>query len=89
MLVKPDGEQPMKGCAITPDATNDLTDGLVDVGFGHTKNILKSVSKREDFKDSIEHINDNDEGDDDGEMFDMRDLLLGISPNEEVTEDDE
>lgn len=60
----------------TPEGPGELILGLVDSGFGDTKSILRSISKRDDFKDAVENINTDDEGSDSGDMFDMRDLLL-------------
>ena len=35
----------------TPEGPGELVSGLIEAGFGETKNILKSVRKREDFAD--------------------------------------
>lgn len=73
-----EGERMMKGYTFsTPEGPGELAVGLIDAGFGETKEILRSVRKRDDFLDAAKTINeDNDNSD--GETFDMRDLLLGI-----------
>jgi len=77
-------EIPGKGISISSkEAADDLTDGLVDKNFGHTRNILKSISKREDFKETLDNINKDPDDNSDGELFDMRDLLLNIEAEEE------
>lgn len=85
ITVKPEGEQPLKGISFSsPDAVSELADGLISVGFGNTRNILLSLSKRDDFKDTVENINidPDDNGSEDG-FFDMRSFLLGINNDEE------
>ena len=75
-------EIPNKGVSISSkEAMDDLTDGLVDKNFGNTRNILKSVSKRDDFKDTLNNINNDPDDNSDGELFDMRNLLLNIEPD--------
>ena len=59
---------------------------MIDCGFGDTEEILKSVRKREDFLEAAKTINDETE-DKDGDMCDMRDLMLGV--DEEVESEDE
>lgn len=70
----------------TPDGPNELIVGMIEAGFGNTKDILKAVRTRKDFLDSAKTINDEDGKDYDGETFDMRDLLLGL--DDEMTESD-
>ena len=62
-----------------------MTEAMVSIGYGDTKKILKSLVEREDFKESVENINTDDEDDTDGEMFDMRSLLLGIESDDEAS----
>ena len=77
-------EIPNKGITISSkEAMDDLTDGLVDKDFGNTRNILKSISKRDDFKDTVNNINNDPDDNSDGELFDMRSLLLNIEADEE------
>ena len=78
-----DGERMMKGYTFsTPEGPGELTVGLIDAGFGETKEILRSVRKRDDFLDAAKTINEDDDNSD-GETFDMRDLLLGIDTEED------
>ena len=71
----------------TPEGPGELVSGLIEAGFGETKNILKSVRKREDFADAVSNINNDEDDNSDGDMFDMRDLLLAGIDNEEDEDD--
>ena len=71
----------------TTEGTGELVSGLIEAGFGETKNILKSVRKREDFADAVANINNDEDDNSDGDMFDMRDLLLAGIDNEEDEDD--
>lgn len=74
----------------TPEGPGELVVGLVKAGFGDTKEILKAVRVRDDFLEAAKTINDDPDDGSDGEMFDMRDLLLSEdSGNEYDDEDDE
>jgi hypothetical protein len=85
VTVNDSGETPLKGYAFsTPEGPGELIVGMIDAGFGDTKEILRAVRKREDFLDAANTINEDDDFGD-GETFDMRDLLLGIG--EEDLED--
>lgn len=85
VTVNDSGETPLKGYAFsTPEGPGELIVGMIDAGFGNTKEILRAVRKREDFLDAANTINEDDDFGD-GETFDMRDLLLGIG--EEDLED--
>ena len=79
-IIDKDGsEKANKGVSISSkEAMDDLTDGLVDKDFGRTRNILKSLRKRSDFKETLDTINDDPDDGSDGELFDMRDLLMNI-----------
>lgn len=78
------GEIAGKGISISSkEAMDDLTDGLVKNNFGNTRNILKSLSGREDFKNTLDNINKDPDDDSDGELFDMRDLLMNIEVEED------
>ena len=84
--IDPEGETKLKGYSFaTEEGPHELVEGMVDLGFGDTKKILKSVRKREDFMDPATNIN-NDTTDDGSELFDMRDLLKGVS-EEDLEED--
>lgn len=66
----------------TEEGPGELVCGLINVGFGDTKEILKAIRIRDDFADAVKTINDDEDLGSDGEFFDMRDLLL-------MEEDDE
>jgi hypothetical protein len=75
-----EGERMMKGYTFsTPEGPGELVVGLINSGFGDTKEILRSVRKRKDFLDAAKTINEDGDENDSGETFDMRDLLLGYS----------
>ena len=77
MVNTPEGEKFAKGYAFdTDEGPNELTEALVECGFGDTKNILHKLVRRDNFKESVENFNKEDDILDSGEMFDMRDLLL-------------
>lgn len=82
--VNSDGETLRKGYTFsTPEGPHELVKGLIDVGFGDTKEILRSVRKRDDFLEAAKTINDENNESIEGETFDMRDLLLGMEENDE------
>ena len=82
----PEGERALKGYTFsTPEGPHELTEAMVKIGYGDTKKLLKELSTREDFKESVENINSDDDNDSDGEMFDMRSLLLGIEADDEAS----
>lgn len=60
---------------LTEDGPNNLTELLVDKGFGKTNKILGSIKKRDNFKDSVEHMYDEEEINSE-EFFDARNELL-------------
>lgn len=78
-----EGERMMKGYTFsTPEGPGELVIGLIDNGFGDTKEILRSVRKRDDFLEAAKTINEDKSENNNGETFDMRDLLLGLSEEE-------
>ena len=82
--VNSDGETLRKGYTFsTPEGPHELVKGLIDVGFGDTKEILRSVRKRDDFLEAAKTINDENNESTEGETFDMRDLLLGMEEDDE------
>jgi hypothetical protein len=70
----------------TDEGPHELAQNLIKIGYGHTKEVLTELAKRDDFKETIYHINDDAE-EDNSAVFDMRDLLLSINTPPE--EDDE
>lgn len=78
-----EGERMMKGYTFsTPEGPGELVVGLIDNGFGDTKEILRSVRRRDDFLEAAKTINEDKSENNNGETFDMRDLLLGLSEEE-------
>lgn len=74
----------------TPDGPSELVQGLIEYGFGDTKTVLKSLRNRDDFTEAVNTINlDSDDSSDDGEMFDMRSLLLSDDLNEDEDDDED
>ena len=76
-IIQKDGtEQANKGVVfMTEDGPNQLAEILVKNNYGDTKNIIKSLLKRDNFKESLTNLNKEDTPDN-GEYFDMRDMLL-------------
>src|SRR5574344_1465180 len=72
-----DGEKPDKGFSfLTDEGPHELVNVLLRNNFGHTKDVLKILKTRDDFKESVEHLYDKEEDKEDGSFFDMRDALL-------------
>ena len=72
------GERADKGFSfLTEDGPGELAKVLIREGFGTTKELLKELVVREDFKETVEHFNDEEDigG---GELFDMRALLTAV-----------
>ena len=74
----------------TTEGPGELAVGLIRAGFGDTKEILKATKERDDFAEAVTTLFDDADGDDDGEMFDMRNLLLaGNDDDDDDSYDDE
>ena len=88
MYMNTEDERPGKGYSFsTEEGPGELAVGLIEAGFGKTKDILRAVRKRDDFLEAAKNINSDDDESFDGEMFDMRDLLMGMD-DESLEEDD-
>ena len=76
-------ERAMKGVTLSDDGADELSAVLVEQGYGNTKRLLKALTKREEYSDSMNHLNDVDEEIDDGseEYYDPSELL-GTAYNE-------
>ena len=73
----------------TPEGPGELVEGLIEAGYGNTKEVIRKLRQREDFAEAVNTINeDNDDGSD-GDMFDMRDLLLSGNDDSYDEEEDE
>lgn len=80
-----DKEQGLKGMTfLTEDGPHNLAKVLVSKGYGGTKELLKALVNRPDFKNSVKSLGELEEVEEDGEYFDMRDILLDYEAEEEV-----
>lgn len=73
----------------TPEGPGELAVGLIKAGFGDTKEILRAVRSREDFLEAANNINNDEDDNTSGDIFDMRDLLLAEDEEDEDDEDGE
>ena len=88
--ITPEGEMALKGVSFkSKESLGELAEGLIDVGFGDTKKILGSIVKREDFKNTVNNFDKDPDDDSDGELFDMRTLLLGLSDENDMDDMEE
>ena len=67
----------------TPEGPGELAIGLIKAGFGDTKEILRAVRSREDFLEAANNINNDEDDNTSGDIFDMRDLLLAEDEDDE------
>ena len=87
--VTSEGERADKGFSfLTEEGPNQLVNTLIKNGFGDTKEILIGIRKRDNFKESVEHLFDKEDFSTDGEYFDMRTMLLADEPDIEDEDDD-
>lgn len=87
MYINSEGERTGKGYTFsTPEGPNELITGMIKSGFGDTKDILRAVRTRKDFLEAANTINEDSDDSTDGETFDMRDLLIGYSSEEDDEE---
>lgn len=84
-ILNADGtERGNKGVTFKDEKSVDtLTNVLVKNNFGDTKEIIKGIKNRDDFKESVEHMYDDKDDSDNGEYFDMRESLLLMTDEEE------
>lgn len=90
-IVEKDGtEKANKGVVfMTDEGPHQLAQILVDNEYGKTKELMKSIIRREDFKDSVTNLFEDDNDSSDGNYFDMRDMLLSYSDNENEDKNDD
>lgn len=77
--VDADGKEvPSKGVVfLTEQGPHNCVVGMIEEGFGDTKECLLKLKERKDFKESVEHLYDEtDTSDVNGEFFDAREMLL-------------
>ena len=70
-------ERAMKGVTLSDEGADELSAVLVEQGYGNTKRLLKALTKREEYNESMAHLNDIEEEADDGseEYYDPSELL--------------
>ena len=78
LLTCGDGEERAdKGFSfLTEDGPHELARVLVHNGYGKTKEIITELAHRDDFADSVKHLNDKEISKSDGEYFDIRKELV-------------
>lgn len=83
-----EGERPDKGVAfLTEDGPHELAKTLVNLGYGDTKDLLLELKKRDNFKESVEHLFDKEEESSDGEYFDMRTIMLTEEEDNDIEDE--
>lgn len=60
---------------MTEEGPHALVNTLVDCGYGRTKDVLKRLSERDDFRESVETLY-SDDSVKEGDYFDPRSLLF-------------
>ena len=55
-------ERASKGVTLTDEGADELTGVLAEQGYGDTKRVLKALSKRDDFDNAYNTMNDAEEG---------------------------
>ena len=71
-----DGEERMlKGISLTDDGSNELTNVLIEQGYGDTRRIIKALRKRDDFNESLLDPNIEIDDSDEEEYYDPKQLL--------------
>lgn len=70
-------ERAMKGVSLSDEGADELTNVLIEQGFGNTKRIIKAIKAREDYDGSISGNVTEDIAEDDGseEYYDPSELL--------------
>lgn len=85
MYINSEGERTGKGFAFsTEEGPGELIVGMINSGFGDTKEILRAVRKRDDFLEAANSINEDSDDNSTGDTFDMRDLLIGFDTEEDI-----
>lgn len=73
-------ERAMKGVSLTDEGTNELSNVLVEQGYGDTKRIIAAIKQRKDYDNSINQspqTNEHEEEDDSEEYYDPSELFGG------------
>ena len=68
-------EMPDKGFSfLTEEGPHELTKVLLEEGYGHTKDVLNAIRTRDDFKESVTTLYEDEPVE--GDYFDPRKVLL-------------
>lgn len=51
---------PSKGISMEDDIADKVTEGMVDLGYGNTTNLLTSLFDREDFEDGLKNLGEHE-----------------------------
>lgn len=69
-------ETPLKGCTfLTDEGPNTLANKLVELGYGHTNELLETLSKRKDFKESLESLGHKKTGKKNSVYYDPKEII--------------
>lgn len=69
-------ESPLKGVTfLTDDGPNNLTNVLLKLGYGNTKELLKTLSEREDFLEALSTYDKKIEGKKSTNYIDPKDII--------------
>ena len=70
-------ERAMKGVTLSDEGADELSAVLVEQGYGNTKRLLKALTEREEYDETMAHLNDIEKDTDDGseEYYDPSELL--------------
>ena len=84
MVDKDGSEKANKGVVfMTEEGPHRLVEIMADNDYGRTKELIKAVIKRPDFKESVVNLNKDDIDDSsEGSYFDMREMLLSYSEDD-------
>ena len=70
-----DSDIPQRGLTfLTEEGPHNLVSAMVKHGYGKTKDVLLQLKQRDDFKEAVTHMYDEEPVSD--EFFDARDMLL-------------
>lgn len=89
-LVDKDGtEKANKGVVfLTENGPHQLVETMAINNYGRTKELIKALASRPDFKESVVNINTEDIAEEGTEFFDMREMLLSYSEEDNKESDD-
>jgi hypothetical protein len=69
-------ETPLKGCTfLTEEGPHNLTNKLVQLGYGHTNELLDTLSKRDDFKESLDSLGQEKTNEKSSVYYDPKEII--------------